>query len=57
MEKWLFESIASRHQGVLTVSEEFDVSVDYSAEWSAHADVCTNPCWEKEEFVFEQVPF
>jgi len=57
MEKWLFESIASRHQGVLTVSEEFDVSVYYSAEWSAHADVCTNPCWEKEEFVFEQVPF
>tara|TARA_B110000495_G_C22827216_1_gene482702 strand:- start:17 stop:190 length:174 start_codon:yes stop_codon:yes gene_type:complete len=57
MKEWFFEGLARSHQGVLAVSEKFDVTVNNPAKWSAHTDVCANPCWEEEELIFKQVPF
>jgi hypothetical protein len=57
VQKRFLQYLARDHEGMRFVATQFDVSVKHTPIGSAHADVATDPCREKEEFTFQKVPF
>ena len=56
MKQWLAQLFIGKNNWVIPISNQFDMSIDNSPQRSTHANVGTNPCGEKEEFVVEKVP-
>ena len=56
MKQWFAQLFIGKNNWVIPISNQFDMSIDNSPQRSTHANVGTNPCGEKEEFVVEKVP-
>ena len=56
MEQWFTQLFVSKDNWMVSISDEFDVSINDTTERCTHADVRTYPCRKEQELVVKKVP-